>query len=69
MKTTYSILAAAALLTLSTSCKNETSQKNTSETRNPMNKELTDTRNYESDGNFDEDTYTYTKKPDSIDEN
>ena len=68
MKTTYSILA-VALLTLSFSCKNESSKKNTPEPRNPMNEELTDTRNYESDGNFDEDTYTYEEKTDSINEN
>ena len=68
MKYFYNILA-ITLVTLSFSCKNETSEKSIPETRNPMNEELTDTRNYESDGNFKEDTYTYEEKTDSINEN
>ncbi|QXP78292.1 MULTISPECIES: hypothetical protein [Winogradskyella] len=68
MKYFYNIFA-ITLVTLSFSCKNETSEKSIPETRNPMNEELTDTRNYESDGNFKEDTYTYEEKTDSINEN
>ncbi|GAA4242776.1 MULTISPECIES: hypothetical protein [Winogradskyella] len=67
MKTTYPFLA-LALLTLSFSCKNETS-KESIDTRNPMNEELTDTRNYEKDGNFEEDVYTYEEKTGDIDQN
>ncbi|WP_178984110.1 hypothetical protein [Winogradskyella helgolandensis] len=67
MKTTYHIIA-LALLTVSFSCKNETSKEST-DTRNPMNEELTDTRNYEQDGNFEEDVYTYEEKTGDIDQN
>ncbi|MBU2929427.1 hypothetical protein [Winogradskyella psychrotolerans] len=67
MKTTYHIIA-LALLTASFSCKNETSKEST-ETRNPMNEELTDTRNYQKDGNFEEDVYTYEEKTGDIDQN
>lgn len=70
MKTTYQILA-IALLTLSFSCKNETSKDPVHiDTRNPMNEELTDTRNYEEeDGNLDDDDYTYEEKTADIDTN
>ncbi|WP_179376823.1 hypothetical protein [Winogradskyella wichelsiae] len=67
MKTNYKFLA-MVLLAVSFSCKNESSKKEIN-TRNPMNKELTDTQNYEEDGNFEEDTYTYESKTDSINEN
>ncbi|WP_179334568.1 hypothetical protein [Winogradskyella costae] len=67
MKTTYKIIA-LALLTVSFSCKNETS-KDSTDTRNPMNEELTDTRNYEQDGNFEEDTYSYEEKTGDINPN
>ena len=67
MKTTYYIVA-LALLTVSFSCKNETSKEST-DTRNPMNEELTDTRNYKQEGNFEEDTYTYKEKTGDIDPN
>lgn len=67
MKMTYRMLA-LVLLTLSFSCKNETSKENT-DTRNPMNEELTNTRNYEEDGNLEEDLYTYEEKADAINAN
>ncbi|SDR90814.1 hypothetical protein [Winogradskyella sediminis] len=67
MKTEYHILG-LALLTLSLSCKDETS-KNASDTRNPMNEELTDTRNYENSGNLEEKVYTYEEKTGELETN
>ncbi|WP_431135333.1 hypothetical protein [Psychroserpens mesophilus] len=68
MKTMYRILALTVLI-FSFSCKNKSSEQTTSGTKNPMNEELTNTRNYEDDGNFREDVYTFEHKTDSINEN
>ncbi|WP_225034688.1 hypothetical protein [Winogradskyella sp. SM1960] len=65
MKTIYSLL----LVILLVSCKNESPKESTTGTKNPMNEELTNSRNYKSSGNFENETYTFKKKTDSIDEN
>ncbi|RCW91337.1 hypothetical protein [Winogradskyella arenosi] len=65
MKPVYSLL----VISLMWSCKNDTTKPEVPITQNPMNEELTDTRNYEADGNFEEDVYTYERKTDSINEN
>ncbi|MBF8149255.1 hypothetical protein ITJ86_05070 [Winogradskyella sp. F6397] len=65
MKTIYSLL----LVILLVSCKNESPKESTTGTENPMNEELTNSRNYKSSGNFENETYTFKKKTDSIDEN
>lgn len=68
MKTTYRILV-IVLLTFSFSCKNTSSEQKVTTNQNPMNDELTNTRNYEEDGNLKEDVYTFERKTDSINEN
>lgn len=65
MKTIYSFLIVILLV----SCKNESPKESTTGTENPMNEELTNSRNYKSSGNFENETYTFKKKTDSIDEN